>query len=39
MLICVKSVCKCLIIKELRNLRRSHLSRYFICKYLEIRLS
>lgn len=29
MLICVKFDCKCLIVRELRNLRRFHLSRYF----------
>lgn len=29
MLICVKFVCKCLNVRELRNLRRLHLSRYF----------
>lgn len=29
MLICVKFVCKCLNVMELRNLRRLHLSRYF----------
>lgn len=29
MLICVKFVCKCLIMRELRNIRRSHLSRFF----------
>nr|DAQ91895.1 MAG TPA: hypothetical protein [Caudoviricetes sp.] len=29
MLICVKFVCKCLSVMELRNLRRCHLSRFF----------